>query len=148
MVGQVVGVVGSTQGVLAESGAVLNVPDGVELTLVAAPRYDTIDSLAPDGLEALRVMVRVGSESDAASFIASVPWSSVRLRAEILLLCYLDDITLCAEAHLIRPFFLALRELGPSIGLFFDSLDKNFTYIPRVFRWQGSCYVSWRCSGW
>ena len=133
MVGQVVRVVGSTQGVLADSGAVLNVPDGVELTLVAAPDYDIIDSLAPDGLEALRVTVRVGSESDAGSFLASVPWSGVRLRAEILLLCYLDDITLCAEAHLLRPFFLALRELGPSIGLYFRLSGQEFYLYPASF---------------
>ena len=76
----------------------MNVPDGLELTLVEAPRFDTIDSLATGGLEALRVTVRVGSESDACSFLASVPWSSACLRAEILLLCYLDDMTLRAEA--------------------------------------------------
>ena len=92
-----------------------------------------IDRCDAGAREGLRVTLRIGEEGGTGSFEASVPWSSVRLRAEILLLSYLDDVTLCAEAHLLRPFFIALRLLGPSIGLFFDSLDKSFTYVPRVF---------------
>ena len=44
---------------------------------------------------------------------------SVRLRAEILLLSFLDDVTLCAEAHLPRPFFIALRQLALLLVYFF-----------------------------
>ena len=35
---------------------------------------------------------------------------------------------------LLRPFTLALRDLGPAIGLHFTSLSKNYAYVPRVFQ--------------
>ena len=133
MVGQEVQVIGPTQGVLAGTNSAVNVTEGLPLRLIEAPSYADIDRCDAGAREGLRVTLRIGEEGGTGSFEASVPWSSVRLRAEILLLSYLDDVTLCAEAHLLRPFFIALRQLGPSIGLFFDSLDKNFTYVPRVF---------------
>ena len=70
---------------------------------------------------------------DLKSEFVRVPWRRVCLRAEICLAAYLDDIHLVAELHLLRPFSAILRELGPTVGLHFDSLEKNFIYVPRCF---------------
>ena len=94
MLGQVVHVAGSADGRLA-SGAHVSVTDDLPLTLVAAPTYAEIDALVEDARGALQVSVRVGPVADPASYIAVVSWGSVRLRAEVLLVAYLDDIYCC-----------------------------------------------------
>jgi len=61
-------------------GAHVPVTDYLPLTLVAAPSYAEIDALAKDARE-------------PASYVAEVAWRAVRLRAEILLVVYLDNIS-------------------------------------------------------
>ncbi len=69
-----------------------------------------------------------------ASYIAVVPWGSVRLRAEVLLVAYLDDIYCSSEAFLIQPYRRTLRAIAePLVGLEFTSVAKNYTYVPRCF---------------
>lgn len=99
------------------------------LRLVEAPSY--LDIEAAGDRSSLRVAVLVGE--GASSYRVSLPWESVRFGTEILLAAYLDDIHFPGEAFLLRPFTLILRELGPTIGLHFVSLSKNYAYIPRVF---------------
>jgi hypothetical protein len=63
-----------------------------------------------------------------------VPWGSVRLRAEVLLVAYLDDIYCSSEAFLIQPYRRTLRAIAkPLVGLEFTSVAKNYTYVPRCF---------------
>ncbi len=102
MLGQVVRVAGSADGRLA-SGAHIPVTDDLPLTLVAAPTYVEIDALMEDARGTLQALVRVGPAADPASYIAVVPWGSVRLRAEVLLVAYLDDLYCSSEAFLIQP---------------------------------------------
>jgi hypothetical protein len=102
MLGQVVHVVGSVDGLLA-SGAHVPVTDDIPLTLVAAPSYAEIDALPDDARGMLQVEVRVGPVADPASYTASVSWGAVRHRAEILLVAYLDDIYCSSEAFLFQP---------------------------------------------
>ena len=133
MLGQVVHVAGSADGRLA-SGAHVPVTDDLPLTLVAAPTYAEIDALVEDARGALQVSVRVGPVADPASYIAVVSWGSVRLRAEVLLVAYLDDIYCSSEAFLIQPYRRTLRAKGkPLVGLEFTSVAKNYTYVPRCF---------------
>jgi hypothetical protein len=133
MLGQVMRVVGSTDGRL-ESGAVVSVTDDLPLTLVAAPSYAEIDALAEEARGALRVSVRVGPASDPASYVATVAWGAVRLRAEILLVAYLDDIYCSSEAFLVRPYRRIFGAKGRSlVGLEFTNVAKNSTYVPRCF---------------
>ena len=77
--------------------------------------------------------VRVGPAANPSSFLADVAWEPVRHRAEILLAAYLDDITSPCEAFLLRPFSRALQLEGPKIGLHFDTVSKNYIYVPRCF---------------
>ena len=133
MLGQVVHVAGSADGRLA-SGAHVPVTDDLPLTLVAAPTYAEIDALMEDARGALQVSVRVGPVADPASYIAVVSWGSIRLRAEVLLVAYLDDIYCSSEAFLIQPYRRTLRAKGkPLVGLEFTSVAKNYTYVPRCF---------------
>ena len=103
MLGQLIHVVGSADGRL-DSGAVVPVTDDLPLTLIAAPTYTVVDALAEEARGALRVSVRVGPASDPASYIVVVAWGAVRLRAEILLVAYLDDIYCSSEAFLFQPY--------------------------------------------
>ena len=133
MISQRVHIVDSVRGTLVPTGGEVLVPPNVSLTLLDAPPFTLLETLdeAASGLQS--VFVRVGSDSVESSFVARIPWQSVRLRAEVSMVAYLDDITGCTEAHLLRPFNHALRVLGPIVGLHFDSLDKNYTYVPRCF---------------
>ena len=61
-------------------------------------------------------------------------WGAVRLRAEILLVAYLDDIYCSSEAFLVRPYRRTLGVKGRSlVGLEFTNVAKNSTYVPRCF---------------
>jgi len=107
------------------------------VSLVVSPSLSDL-SAAPEGerdalLVTLEVHRRDGAGRTIESEFVRVPWRHVRLRAEICLAAYLDDIHLVSELHLLRPFSAILRELGPSVGLHFDSLEKNFIYVPRCF---------------
>ena len=135
MIGQVVNVVGSTDRRLA-SGANVPVTDDLPLILVAAPSNTEIDALAEDARESLRVSVRVGPAAEPASYVAEVAWVAVRLRVEILLVTYLDDIYCSSEAFLVRPYHRVLGVKGRSlVGLEFTkkNVAKNSTYVPRCF---------------
>jgi hypothetical protein len=128
MLGQLVHVVGSADGRL-DSGAVVPVTDDLPLTLIAAPTYTEVDALA-----ALRVSVRVGPASDPASYIVVVAWGAIKLRAEILLVAYLDDIYCSSEAFLFQPYRRILgAKSKPLVGLEFTTVAKNYTYVPRCF---------------
>ena len=136
MVGQQVQVTGPTVGRLAGEGglgSVVAVTNDLTLTLVAAPSYAEIEGLPSGRRGDLRVTVQVGAVSNPSSFLAEVPWEAVRLRAEVLLTAYLDDITGVLEAHLLRPFARALQIKGPLVDLFFDTPAKNYTYVPLCF---------------
>jgi len=133
MVEQVVLVGTITDGMNAVSGNRVPISPGMVLTLLEAPTYSAVDACAENDRHNLRVLVRVGPLEGVNSFNAYVPWLAVHLCAEICLAAYLDDIHLVAEIFLLRPFTHVLRELGPSVGLHFDSLSKNFAYIPRCF---------------
>ncbi len=71
-----------------------------------------MDALAEDAPGALQATVRVGLATDPASYLVEVPWEAARLRAEVLLAAFLDDITCPSKAHLLRPFRHALRVLA------------------------------------
>jgi hypothetical protein len=125
MLGQMVHLVGSADGRL-ESGAVVPVTDNLPLTLVAAPTYAEIDALEEEARGGLRVSVRVGPASNPASYIAVVAWGAVRLRAEILLVAYLDDIYCSSEAFLFQPYRRILgAKSKPLVGLEFTTVAKN-----------------------
>ena len=111
------------------------VSDDLPLTLVTAPTYVEIDALMEDARGTLQTSVRVGpAAANPASYIAVVPWGSVRLRAEVLLVAYLDDIYCSSEAFLIQPYRRTLRAIAkPLVGLEFTSVAKNYTYVPRFF---------------
>ena len=134
-VNQPVFVTGAVDGALLnappEPGGAVVVPvrQGMPLRLVEAPSY--LDIEAAGDRSSLRVAVLVGE--GASSYRVSLPWESVRFGTEILLAAYLDDIHFPGEAFLLRPFTLILRELGPTIGLHFVSLSKNYAYIPRDY---------------
>ena len=133
MLGQVVHVVGSADGRL-DSGAVVPVTDDLPLTLVAAPTYDEIDALEEEARGALWVSVRVGPASNPASYIAVVAWGAVRLRADVLLIAYLDDIYCSSEVFLFQPYRRILGARSKSLmGLEFTTVAKNFTYVPCCF---------------
>ena len=96
-------------------------------------RYTEVDALAEEARGALRVSVRVGPASDPASYIAVVAWGAVRLRAEILLVAYLDDIYCSSEAFLFQPYRRILgAKSKPLVGLEFTTVAKNYTYVPSV----------------
>jgi len=137
MVGQKVEVVGPTVGWLVSGGeghgSELQVTNDLLIVLEEAPDIGDLEGHGAEGEEGRRVRVRIGPPGDPASFLAEIPWQAVRLRAEICLAAYLDDISAVLEAHLLRPFTLALRELGPRVGLYFDTAAKNYTYVPRMF---------------
>ena len=63
-----------------------------------------------------------------------VAWGALRLRAEILLVAYLDDIYCSSEAFLFQP---CRRILGarskPLVEPEFTTVAKNFTYVPGCF---------------
>ena len=80
ILGKAVHAMGSTDGRL-DSGAHIPVIDNLPLTLVAAPTYAEIETLAEDARGALRVSVRVGPPSDPASYVAEVSWGAVRVSA-------------------------------------------------------------------
>jgi hypothetical protein len=133
MLGQVVHVVGSVDGLLA-SGAHVPVTDDIPLTLVAAPSYAEIDALPDDARGMLQVEVRVGPVADPASYTASVSWGAVRHRAEILIVANFDDIYCYSEAFMFQPYRRTLRARGkPLVGFEFTSVVKNYTYVPRCF---------------
>ncbi len=74
--------------------------------------------------------IRVGLTTDPASYLVEVPWEAARLRAEVLIAAFLDDITSLSEAHLLRPFRRALVVLGPpTVGLEFSNVAKNSTLV-------------------
>ena len=63
-----------------------------------------------------------------------VAWGAVRLRAEILLVAYLDDIYCSIEAFLFQPYRRILGAMSkPLVGLEFTTVAKNYTYVPRCF---------------
>ena len=107
------------------------------VSLVVGPSLSDLSTAPEVERDALLVTLEVHRRDGAGRTIESefvrVPWRHVRLRAEICLAAYLDDIHLVSELHLLRPFSAILRELGPSVGLYFDSLEKNFIYVPRCF---------------
>ena len=133
-VNQPVFVTGAVEGALLDAPlesleqVVVPVGQGMPLRLLESPSYLDIEAAGYRSL--LRVVVSVG-EGDG-SYRISLPWESVRFGTEILLASFLDDIHFPGEIFLLRPFTLTLRELGPTIGLHFVSLSKNYTYIPRV----------------
>ena len=134
-VNQPVFVTGAVEGALLDGPlesleqVVVPVGQGMPLRLLESPSYLDIEAAGDRSL--LRVVVLVG-EGDG-SYRISLPWESVRFGTEILLAAFLDDIHFPGEVFLLRPFTLNLRELGPTIGLHFNSLSKNYAYIPRVF---------------
>ena len=102
--------VGATDGRL-ESGASVRVTNDLPLTLAVAPSYVEVDALAEDARGALRATVRVGLATDPASYLVEVPWEAARLRAEVLIAAFLDDIRAAyardpaLASLLVDPFF-------------------------------------------
>jgi hypothetical protein len=69
-----------------------------------------------------------------ASYVAEVSWGAVRLRAEILLVAYLDDIYCSCEVFLFRSYRRVLVAKGRSlVGLEFSNVANNNMYVPRCF---------------
>ena len=61
-------------------------------------------------------------------------YGSIRLRAEVFLVAFLDGIYCSSDAFLIQPYRRTLRAKGkPLVGLEFTSVAKNYTYVPRCF---------------
>ena len=130
------GVVGA---IVGYNPATLGVARGSVMRLVEAPSYTFLDAASSEERSSLYVSVAVipPPAEDGyvpAEVVLTVPWSTVRLRAHCLVVAYLDDIKFVGELHLLRPFALLLRELGPGIGLVFEKLSKNYAYVPRIFR--------------
>jgi hypothetical protein len=123
----------------AADGGVHPLPVGTNVKLVEAPSYANIDSQASIASWAARATVTVeidpapGQDIPASPVRVTLPWESVRLKEHFFTLAYLDDLKLVCELHLVRPFVLAIRELGPRVGLRFENLVKNFIYVPRCF---------------
>ena len=103
------------------------------LSLVAAPTYTEVDEASSEARGAMRVMVRVGLAANPSSFLADIAWDSARLRAEISLVAFLDDISCSSELFLLRPFTRSLNAEGALIGLLFDTVPKNYAFVPRCF---------------
>ena len=123
----------------AADGGLHPLPVGTNVKLVEAPSYANIDSQASIASWAAHATVTVeidpapGQELPAPPVRVTLPWESVRLKEHLFTLAYLDDLKLVCELHLVRPFVLAIRELGPRVGLKFENLVKNFIYVPRCF---------------
>jgi hypothetical protein len=141
MIGQEVVVELATLASRSDGGSDVIIPAGTAVRLLAAPAFSVLpplDSVAPLNLHST-VEWRPPSFGDVDSSLQlRVPWSALFLRAEVLILAYLDDIHCPAELHLLRPFVHALADIGPSYGLQFSKRAKNYVYVPRPFLEQAS----------
>ena len=77
----------------------------------------------------------VGPASDPASYIAIVAWGEVvRLRPEIVLVVYLDDIYCSSESFLFQQYRRILgTKSKPLEGLEFTAVAKSYSFVPRCF---------------
>ena len=145
MIGQEVVVEHETFASRSDGGADVLIPAGTVVRLVTAPAFSALpplDAVAPLGLLASVEWCPPSLGDLGPSLQLGVPWSAIFLRAEVLILAYLDDIHCPAELHLLRPFVNALADIGPSYGLRFTKRAKNYVYVPRPFLEQAS--LLWR----